>query len=196
MNDKKIIKSASAPQKKSSLLPAPIQFEAKEKSFIEYTLAYLKPECVSTLKTPVGSMLFSKYDSLTLFKLPIEFYRELMASIVKLFNYYKPEAELSNHQVPQLTEDRTLFVKCARSMNVYTESGQTNNTPVAIERTNLPKKGIPFGGRAALQIKGLKKDKDGLVSPIIQVVQILLLPDANVEQPEQQQNHKLKDCIL
>ena len=59
MSDKKIIKSASAPQKKSvTLLPAPIQFEAKEKSFMEYTLAYLKPECVSTLKTPVGSMLF------------------------------------------------------------------------------------------------------------------------------------------
>ena len=195
MND---IKSASAPQKKSAttLLPAPIQYETKEKSFMEYTLAYLKPECVSTLKTPVGSMLFFKYDSLTIFKLPIEFYRELMASIIKLFNYYKPEAELPNHQVPQLTEDGTLFVKCARSMTVYTESGQTNNAPVAVDRSSLPKKGIPFRGRAALQIKGLKKDKDGLVSPIIQVVQILLLPDANVEQPEQQQNHKLKDCIL
>ena len=77
-------------------------------------------------------------------------------------------------------------------MTMYMESGQTNNAPVPLERTRLPMKGMPFGGRAALQIKGLKKDKDGMISPMIQVVQILLLPDANVEQ----RNNELKDCIL
>jgi hypothetical protein len=198
MSDKKTSKSVSEPmpRKKTTLLPAPIQFEAKEKSFMEYTFAYLKPECVSTLKTPVGSMLFSKYDSLTIFKLPAEFHRELTMIIMKLFNSYKPEEELRNHQIPQLTEDRTLFVKCAQSMSIFTESGITNNAPVPVERTRLPMKGMPFGGRAALQIKGLKKDKDGVVSPMIQVVQILMLPDASVENPQQQQNNELKDCIL
>ena len=195
MSDKKTSKSVSAPvsNKSAALLSTPmILFEDKEKSFMEYTFAYLKPECVPTLKTPVGSMLFSKYDSLTIFKLPAEFHQELTLSILKIFNCYKPEGELYNHQIPQLTDDRTLFVKCAQSMTMYMESGQTNNAPVPLERTRLPMKGMPFGGRAALQIKGLKKDKNGMISPMIQVVQILLLPDANVEQ----RNNELKDCIL
>ena len=100
MSDKKTSKSVSAPVSKKSaaaLLPTSmILFEDKEKSFMEYTFAYLKSECVPTLKTPVGSMLFCKYDSLTIFKLPAEFHQELTLSILKIFNCYKPEAELYN----------------------------------------------------------------------------------------------------